>query len=300
MSDDREGPPPAQESLTAEDAFGLIGNETRAAILRVLGQDAYSVLSFSGLRSRVDADIDSGQFNYHLQRLVGHFVEQTEDGYQIRPQGRTLHRTIRAGTFTDRISFDQLDAGFACYFCETRVEAAYDDGLLTIQCPDCEHVYSITDLPPSAIDTDDKDALFSRIGQYSRHNLLAFARGVCPICANALDTDFHPAEEMAVPSAKQHHHSVFVDRSCNYCDNRMYMSVGEALLGDPGLISFCRDRGIDVAKTPTWELEFAATDRYVTVRSMDPWEVALKLTFDGDTLKLVVDDQLNVTERIGP
>lgn len=80
----------------------------------------------------------------------------------------------------------------------------------------------------------------------------------------------------------------------------MFMSVGDALLGDPDLISFCRERGVDMTKTPMWELEFAATDRHVPIRSTDPWEVALELTLDNETLELVVDDDLNVIERNGP
>ena len=80
----------------------------------------------------------------------------------------------------------------------------------------------------------------------------------------------------------------------------MFMSVGEALPCNPDLISFCRERGLDVTTTPTWELEFAKTDRYVTLRSTDPWEVALKLTLDGETLELIVDDEISVIERNGP
>ena len=131
--DERESP--SVHSLTAEDAFALIGDETRAEVLRVLGQEAHLVFSFSGLRSRVDPGIDSSQFNYHLQQLVGHFVEQTNDGYQVRPRRRTFYRMIRAGTLTRYESFDHLDVGFDCYFCETPVEAAYDDGLFTSSTP---------------------------------------------------------------------------------------------------------------------------------------------------------------------
>jgi DNA-binding transcriptional ArsR family regulator len=109
MASDEHDSPSTQESLTAEDAFALIGNETRAEILRVLGQDAHSAFSFSELRSRLNPDIDSSQFNYHLRQFVGHFVEQTNDGYQVRPRGRTLYRMIRAGTFTRHKSFDHLD-----------------------------------------------------------------------------------------------------------------------------------------------------------------------------------------------
>ena len=88
------------------DAFALVGNETRAEILRVLGEEPWAGLSFSELRSRVDPDLDSGQFNYHLQQLVGQFVRHTDDGYEMRPAGVTLYRTIRAGIFSRTATVD--------------------------------------------------------------------------------------------------------------------------------------------------------------------------------------------------
>ena len=140
----------------------------------------------------------------------------------------------------------------------------------------------------------------SRLGstEYSRYTLLAFARGVYTICANALDADFRPVAEIPFPGGD--HRKALVDRSCDYCGSQIFMSVGEALLYDPDLIAFCHERGLDVTTTPTWELEFAKTDRYVTVRSTDPWEVSLELTLDEETLELIVDDDMNVIERNGP
>lgn len=66
----------------------------------------------------------------------------------------------------------------------------------------------------------------------------------------------------------------------------------------PTLVS--HERGLDVTTTPVWELDFAATDRYVCIYSTDPWDIALELTLDGDMLELVVDDNLAVIERNRP
>jgi len=62
-------------------------------------------------------------------------------------------------------------------------------------------------------------------------------------------------------------------------------------------VAFCHERGVDVRETPIWELEFAATDRFVTVGSRDPWEFAIGVHLDGGVLELVVDDELEVVER---
>lgn len=293
MSSEERGQSTTNGDSAPQEAFALVGNEIRAEILRVLGEDPHSVHSFSELHSNVAVDSDSGQFNYHLRQLVGHFVDRCDNGYQLRPEGITLYRTIVAGTFTRRASLAPFDAGFGCYFCGTAVEATYDDGKFVVQCPDCDHVYLHDMAPPSL--ADDEQALLSRVDQYSRHDTLAVARGVCPICVGGIERQFISAAEGPFHSGEDL--DVFVYLSCNHCGAGHYLSVGTALLKDPGLISFCYERGLDVTTTPVWELEFASTDRYTTVRSTAPWEVALELTLDDDTLELVVDENLNVIER---
>ena len=88
---EREGDKPTEgvadvETLPLDRAFELLGNETRIEILRVLASADEECLSFSTLRKRVGID-DSGQFNYHLNRLAGHYVRRTTDGYAICQTG---------------------------------------------------------------------------------------------------------------------------------------------------------------------------------------------------------------------
>jgi hypothetical protein len=277
------------------DAFALVGNETRAEILRVLGEDPWVGLSFSELRSRAAPDMDSGQFNYHLQQLVGQFVRQTDDGYEMRPAGATLYRTVRAGTFNRRASVEPFDAGFDCYFCGAAVEASYEDGMFDLSCSGCSHVYSRTMAPPSAVEGVDPADLLARIDQYNRHNMLAFARGVCPICVNGVECTLMPGEEVWTEGSERF--DCFVNHSCDHCGNEHFMTVGLALLYRPELVCFFYERGLDVTSVPHWELPFLMTDRDVTIRAEDPWEVALETTYDGDRLALVVDEDLTFVEE---
>jgi hypothetical protein len=283
------------EDTEPEDAFALVGNETRARILQALGEEPWAGLSFSELRSRVDPDMDSGQFNYHLQQLVGQFVERTDDGYEMRPAGATLYRTIRAGTFNRKATVEPFPASFDCYYCETAVEAGYDDGIFRLECPGCDHVYAHTMAPPSAVEGVPREELLSRIDQYNRHLMLAFARGVCPICVNSVERTFLPGEEGWTEGADRL--EVFVRHACDHCGNTHFMTIGLALLYRPTVISFFHRRGLDVTSIHHWELEWALTDRVVTVRSTAPWEVAFETTCEGDTLRLVVDENLDVLEK---
>lgn len=69
------------------DAFEILGNDTRLAILLALweakepgppfAEPSERAVSFSELRDRVGVK-DSGQFNYNLDKLVGAFIEQAE------------------------------------------------------------------------------------------------------------------------------------------------------------------------------------------------------------------------------
>jgi DNA-binding transcriptional ArsR family regulator len=286
---DRPDPP---SDATPEDAFALIGNETRAAILRTLGETPYDGVSFSELREAVDPGMDSGQFNYHLSQLTGEFVDRSEDGYTMRAEGLTLYRLIRAGSVNRRTTRDPFSAGFDCYYCGAPVEGSYDDGAFRLRCPDCEHVYSHTHVPPSAVETDDREGLLDRIDQYNRQEMLACARGVCQTCVNPLETGFVPGD--SVWTAGSARLDVFVSTECDHCGAGHYMSTGLALLYHPEVVSFLHGHGVDVTCVRHWELEWAMTDHHLTVRSTDPWEVALSVPCEDETLELVVDEDLSV------
>jgi hypothetical protein len=289
--DDGEGADPGPE-----DTFALVGNEIRTAVLRTLGDArdpaaAPAVLPFADLRERIDEDLDSGQFNYHLQRLVGEFVERTDEGYRLRPAGTALYRAIRAETFSRNVRLAPFEVGLECYFCGTAVTARYETGTFRIECPGCEYRYlASTRVPPSGV--EDTDALLSRIDRYDRHQLLAFGNGVCPTCANDLTRRL--LEATAVPVADADRDEVVVYHTCDRCGNQDYRTVGEALLYRPEVICFFADRGVDVTTVPVWELEFAATDRRLAVRATDPWDLRLRLECGDESRELAVDGDLAV------
>ena len=313
MRRDERDSPTAYGSLTPEEAMSLVGNELRWQILWALSDERSGdaeppALSFSELRERVDPAGDSSQFNYHLQQLVGRFVERREEGnaqlvdtiadsepgYALRPEGTALVRTFRAAIAAGRASVEPFDVGLDCHFCDGAVEAAYENGLFKLQCPDCDYLYDYNLTPPGVL-ADDEDEILAQVAEYNRHVRLGFARGVCPLCASGVNTTFVDPENSGYP--REDRRKALVRRWCDNCGHNDHLLVGEALLADAGLVSFCYERGLDATTTPIWELEFAATDRYTTVRSTDPWKVELAVELDGDTLTLVVDDELDVVER---
>ncbi|MFC6951572.1 DUF7347 domain-containing protein [Halorubellus litoreus] len=76
---------PARNDDDPVDPLAVLGNEVRVRALRALA-DADRPLAFSELRRRSDVR-DTGRFNYHLDRLTDYFVERTDDGYALAPEG---------------------------------------------------------------------------------------------------------------------------------------------------------------------------------------------------------------------
>lgn len=307
MTVDKSEEPLTDTKPVPEDIFGILGNRIRIDILWTLHeafvQGPPDTLSFSELNSRISIDTNSSQLNYHLQQLVGDFVRKIDGLYELSAAGRHLCESLRKGIFDQPKRRMSVDAGFNCHYCNRGVKATFNycqlpvdstfnEGYVYIQCPGCEYIYigNIMELPFEAFR---KEEAFTQFKKYTHHKILAFVRGICMVCGNAVGADFHTPDEIPLPIF-QPRNKVGIDRSCNYCGSRMFLPVGIALLNNVGLITFCYEHGVDVLSTPSWELEFAGTDKHITVLSTDPWKVGLEVTFNGDTLELVVDGDLNV------
>lgn len=281
------------------DPFELLGNEQRAAIVETLGDarvrtGVRPTLTFSELRARTDVDVPSSQFNYHLQRLLGTFVEKTEDGYRMRVEGRLVYQALRAGTFDRAGPASSHELDVACDVCDGPLRATFEDGVATVACGDCEHLYEIMGVPPAVLHADGEDAVERFVG-HSRQKRFAFANGDCPTCGAAVATKLRWPPEL--PFDRDGTAVVRVYRLCENCGDQFYLSLGEALLYEPSVVSFCLDRGLDVVAAPSWAIPFAATDRSVEVVAEEPLRLSLTVAVAGDELELVVDDSLAVVER---
>jgi DNA-binding HxlR family transcriptional regulator len=83
----------SEPTLSATAAFELLSDETRIGIVRELSRSGK--LRFSTLRERVGTE-DSGQFNYHLERLRGGLVRKTDGGYELTRAGRALAEVVES------------------------------------------------------------------------------------------------------------------------------------------------------------------------------------------------------------
>ncbi|MFC6953043.1 DUF7351 domain-containing protein [Halorubellus litoreus] len=314
-ADDGADGPTTYGGLSPVDALALVGNETRAGILFALSNARESegdppVLSFSELRERVAPDVPSSQFNYHLQELVGQYVERRDGGtptgdvatlhddhgagYALRSEGTFLTRLVRAGTYTGPRTRGPIDLGVDCYHCGDSLALEYANWIAEVQCDGCEHVYDHNLTPPGVL-ADDPAVTVAQVAEFNRAHRLAFARGSCPLCGHRVTASFVDPATTSYP--RPDHREVLVHRGCEGCGHLDYLTVGELLLVDPAVVSFCWTHGEDVTTARIWDLAFAMTDDAVTVRGRDPWRVALSLDRDGDRLEAVLDDDVTVVER---
>lgn len=292
---DNDSQPVSDTDTRASEAFALLGHEIRLEILWILGSRDNEEFkqSFGDIRSKMETDIEPSQLHYHLTQLVGHYVEQSDEGYWLRPEGIRLNMDLRAGIVDKQFKNGFFEPAFHCHECESPVGGVVDDGLVVIVCTECKRKYGQEFLEiPQAAFTDEAGAFsFSHFRHYAIQKSISIAQGVCPSCAHPLDST------ICWQNGLQSHLEVEIDLACDLCEADWVKPFGSTLLADTELVAFCFEHGIDILSTPYWELEFAATDEYTTVRSTDPWEIALEVTLDDETLELVVDEDLNVVER---
>ena len=104
--------PDESTSLAPEEAFDVLGSETRLQILQVLAT-ADDPMAYSELFDRIAYE-DSANFTYHLDKLLGHFVRKTDEGYVPRLTGQRVVEAIFSGVVTDAPVVERTDVEMSC------------------------------------------------------------------------------------------------------------------------------------------------------------------------------------------
>ncbi|WP_161596506.1 winged helix-turn-helix domain-containing protein [Salinigranum halophilum] len=298
-------------TVSPAEAFGALSNETRIQILRALS-DAGRPLSFSELRDRVGVR-HGGKFNYHLDKLVGHFVDKVDAGYTLCQPGDWVVRAIRSGTLTGGPTVDPAEVDLACARCEVPLEVRYYHGAVRVSCPACrgtdetatvrrperdvDHgTVAVLPLPPAGVQGRTAMDILRAAATWTHLDALAVASGVCPTCSAAVERfvrvcEAHDAVEERCDRCGRHP-AVCVEFRCANCtDGRVFDAV-TALLYTPELLAFVKDHGLD----PTADIVEWSWDYSAEVRSTDPVELRFVFALDGEELTLTVDGDLSVVD----
>lgn len=311
--------------LSPDDAFAALGDDTRMDILQVLGE-ADEPLAFSELRDRVGMR-DSGQFNYHLSKLLGHFVQKTDETYELRQAGRRVVEAVFSGAVTRNPVMEPAEIDDPCPRCGATTLVAYYRERLEHYCTDCPGHYGMQHakseygtagtgseddatygylgsvaLPPAGLQDRTPAEMFAAATTWGNLEVVSVSRGVCPRCSAPLSESLSICESHDATDGLcgecGNHHEIHVMRHCRNCFYEQGGAFVLALLGNLDLMEFLIDHGINpVAPSTAAAYDAAVMDYDEELSSVDPFRARFTFTIDGDSLTLTVDDDLNVIEE---
>jgi DNA-binding transcriptional ArsR family regulator len=270
-----------------EEVFSLLGNETRVAILRALWDAHKTAATFSELYDAVGMN-DTGQFNYHLGKLVGTFVKKSEEGYKLAFAGEQVIGAVLSGVYTETGNIDPIDIGDPCHRCGGQLRAHYSDEHLRIECDDCEMFVTEFGVPPGVLDGRNRADLPHVFNQWIKSEYIQVLSGFCPACTGPITTtiDSDPNELFR---------TISINHECERCSRNVASDIGAAFIDHPAIVQFHDEHGIDLRTTPLWQVGWLFED-HATIVSEDPLRIRITATIDDDTLSLLADDDLTIIE----
>ena len=314
-------------TLSPDDAFQVLGNETRMEILQTLGEAA-GPLSFSEVRDRVGMR-DSGQFNYHLDKVEGHFVEQRNGGYALRQAGRRVIQTVLSGAITEDPVVQPEMVDEPCPICGAPTVVAFHRERLNHYCSECSGYYGMTTpliasgtsgtgadetteygylgsviFPPAGLQGRSSREMFQAGTAWFMLAVVAMANQVCPRCSARLSTSVSVCEEHDATDGPcnecKNRHAILAEYACTNCLFERDGPIGLTLMTNGELLAFFLSHGLNPIDPSNQAVDFEALMDYEEeVLSMDPFEARFIFTLDTDSLSLTVNEDLDVIEVRG-
>ena len=308
---------PESQILSPDEAFSVLGNETRMDILHQLGKSKGPV-SFTDLRDDVGLR-QGGQFNYHLDKLTDHFVAKTDAGYELTQRGRRVVEAILSGAVTEDPVLERERIRQACYHCGAPVEIDYQHERVGVYCSECDGNYGRPEsrsdiatgdgsgllgylrLPPAGVQGRSPDEILAAAFTWGDLQFMARGSGVCPRCSAPLEESVEICSDHEVDGgicktcdnryAIQHHAQ---------CPNCIYDSTGLfmlSLLANTELLDFFTSHGLNPVSASSELDVYAVTGDYdEELLSLDPFEACITFTIGDDAITLTVGDDLSVVE----
>lgn len=172
------------ERRSPDEVFGLLSSEVRVGILRTLGETPNKALTFSELYDRVEM-ADSGNFNYHLDQLMGVFVRESS-GYELTHAGERIIGAIHAGTYTTNATVEPIQVGWNCLLCGSDMIAEYTNEKAVFRCVDCNEGARFS-FPTGSLDQFAREELPYAFARWWHHLGQQFIDGFCSYCAGRME-----------------------------------------------------------------------------------------------------------------
>jgi DNA-binding transcriptional ArsR family regulator len=266
--------------------FELLSNDLRVDIVQALGE-AREPLSFSSLREIV-GERDSGKFNYHLRKLVGHFVTQGAAGYRLSIAGEQMYGAMLSGAYTADATLEPFEFDGTCPLCGNDVLVAeYADETVTMHCPNCEDWFNEFQFPPGSLDEFERSELPTAFDRWMRTTLQTFLHGLCTNCGGRVDatlTQTNADDPLPIRATYE----------CGRCGEELHASPSLPVFFQSSAVSFFDRHGVDVFQDPTWQFYGPDDDVSVEVVDEEPMRVEVRVTMADETLRATVGPEVTV------
>lgn len=303
-------------SPSPEEAFGVLGDDTRLRILQSLGR-AEGALAFSDLFSRIDYD-DSSNFDYHLQKLVGHFVEKTDDEYTLAQPGQRIVEAVLSGAVTDDPVLERTTIDRPCPFCRTNVEIAYREEHVSLHCSNCSGFQSRAAgadrdgiefgnlghllLPPAGVRNRAPADVLRAAEVWTATEMQSVYLGVCRRCSGVIEYDVevcdaHERTDGLCDACGQRFGARF-SAMCLNCIFQMETPMVTYLAPHPEMKRFLMDHGIEPFSSEAFIFHTSAVEE--TRLTREPFEATYTFSLATEELSMTVDDApsvINVSRR---
>lgn len=296
------------QQVEPEEAFAVLADETRLRILQALWKSDVQTETFSELRRAVGMR-DPGQFNYHLDKLVGQFVTKTEEGYRLTQAGKHVNGAIASGMYTALGTIDPIVLDHSCRTSNDPLILDYKNETVRIGCETCPICPSewAAPVPPAVLAGYDRDDIPDVASQYLRTVSRQAINGFCPFCNGQMKPTVRPSAAMdAVPTTAAEgaessdgrlHDYPVVQLACQRCSARAQLALDHALLlTDPVVANFYYEDGIVVQDRPIWEFSDLSPDS-TDIERRNPIRVKVTFRVSESALTVVVDETFNTIER---
>jgi DNA-binding transcriptional ArsR family regulator len=305
-----EIPPDEDPAMSPDDAFNIVGDDTRIQILQTLGE-ADEPLTYSELLNRIE--YDSTNFHYHLKKLDGHFIHETDDGYTLRQAGGRVVKAILSGAVTEYPVINRTPVETPCYLCKGDMEMGYRHEVVGLFCADCGGTRAETSettgdgtrpatdivgglgLPPAGVHGRTPAEILRAAEVWTVTQGQAVARNVCPWCSASLDDSVEVCEDHDATDGRcqgcNQRFGVSLHVSCTNCIFEQKSIFTSRLLAHPDVMAFMLDHGIDPISPDAFHLTAEET-----IHSTDPFEGSFTFSADADAITLTVNDSLSVIE----
>jgi hypothetical protein len=279
---------------TGAEIFSILSNEDRLEILLTLSRtrtptddQKYTFNEFldeSPIR-------DSGRFNYHLNLLRETFIENPDDDYSLSYTGAIIALLLHSGKLTRDPTVDLTETNVDCPYCDGALSVGYRDKLVIVTCEDCNTQVSKMRVPPGCVDRSSAEYLLRSSVQFGLREVITLRDGICPNCGGVATPSVVSEEERKsggdIPA---------VFYQCEDCIYFFRTGISAVMMTHPEFISFCHDHGLDILAPDSPQQYLEIHDkRTVSVRSRDPWQFKFQVELEGETLTMVLDEEL---ERI--